>query len=83
MKPLRNNVLLAEAEVQTTSAGGIVLTGSVETGAKPGKVLAVGPDTANVQVGDTVYLQWPKALAVSYNGGAAALVSEEFIEAIA
>ena len=50
MKPLKNYVLVADAGEDTkTTAGGIILQTDIDTGSKPGFVVAVGPDVQNVK----------------------------------
>jgi co-chaperonin GroES (HSP10) len=82
MKPLKDYILLAESKSETTTESGIVLTGSAETGSKPGIVLAIGPDVKDVQVGDKVAVKWGDALAVSVDNSQAALISEESVYGI-
>ena len=83
MKPLKNFVLVTQAEIQQTTASGIVLSGtSADSGSKPGKVEAVGPEVTTIQVGDQVAVKWGEALAVQYEGRDAALISDEAIYAI-
>ena len=43
IRPLHDKVILKREEVETKSAGGIVLTGSAATKSTRAKVLAVGP----------------------------------------
>lgn len=63
IRPLHDRVILKREEVETKSAGGIVLTGSAATKSTRGKVLAVGKGRVlndgkiqpmDVKVGDTV-----------------------------
>lgn len=63
LRPLHDKVILKREEVETKSAGGIVLTGSAATKSTRGKVVAVGTgrilENGNVQplavkVGDVV-----------------------------
>ena len=62
LRPLHDKVILKREEVETKSAGGIVLTGSAATKSTRGKVIAVGTgllENGNVQplavkVGDVV-----------------------------
>jgi co-chaperonin GroES (HSP10) len=76
MKPLKNYVLVTEAKQETTTASGIVLSGSVEKGAKPGIVEAVGQSVEQVAIGDKVAVVWDKGMRVDANK---VLVSEDFI----
>ncbi|QIW15470.1 co-chaperone GroES [Pasteurellaceae bacterium RH1A] len=61
--PLHDKVILKREEVETKSAGGIVLTGSAATKSTRGKVIAAGPGRIlengsvhpmHVKVGDVV-----------------------------
>lgn len=63
IRPLHDRVIIKREEVETRSAGGIVLTGSAATKSTRGKVLAVGKGRVlndgkiqpmDVKVGDTV-----------------------------
>jgi co-chaperonin GroES (HSP10) len=84
MKPLRNNVLVqqeAESKSNTTESG-IILTSSVNTGTKPGVVIAVGDGVEHVKVMDRVYLHWNKAMLVKHEGAESAIVSEDDVVAI-
>lgn len=79
MNPLKNYVLVTQQEAETKTASGIVLTGSsVDVGARPGRVDAVGPDVNKheIKVGDKVALIWEKSLRIDTNR---VLVSDEFI----
>jgi co-chaperonin GroES (HSP10) len=82
VKALKNNVVLAEVKKDNTTAAGIILSGDVETGAKPGIVMAVGPDVKSVAEGDKVAVRWGEALAVSENGTQLAVISEDHVYAI-
>lgn len=82
MKLLRNNVLVTQAQHEEVSTGGIILTGSIESGVKPAVVLEVGPDVIGVGEGDKVYLHWNKGMAITHEGEQAAIISEEHIEAV-
>lgn len=63
IRPLHDRVIIKREEVETKSAGGIVLTGTAATKSTRGKVLAVGKGRIlndgtvhpmDVKVGDTV-----------------------------
>lgn len=79
MKPLKDYALVGEVEVENKTASGLIISGGVETGSRPGVVLAVGPDTTHVKSGDKIALDWSKGLAVTVEGTKAVLVSEEHI----
>ena len=44
LEMIGSKVLVTEATQESTSAGGIILQGAVSKAAKPGLVLAVGPE---------------------------------------
>jgi len=80
MKPLKNYVVVADAGEDTkTTAAGIILTESIETGSKPGFVVAVGPDVQNIKPTDRIALDWGKGMPITLNGEKVILVSEDFI----
>ena len=63
IRPLQDRVLVKRLEVETKSAGGIVLTGSAAEKSTKGEVVAVGPGrvldngetkAVAVQIGDVV-----------------------------
>ena len=83
MKPTYDNVFVTDVAKETVTASGIVLTGDVETGSKPGLVVAVGPDcNPDLQPGMEVYLKWNEATPVTYQGKQGALVSQTNILAV-
>lgn len=83
MKPLKNNILVVDTGEDTkTTASGIILQTDIETGSKPGFVLAVGPDVESVKVQDKIALEWNKGLPITLNGEKAILISEEFVKAV-
>ena len=83
MKPTFNNVFVIEHELDNTTESGIILTGTVETGLKPGVVQSAGPECSTVKPADIVYLKWSEAVAVTHKGIKGALVSESSILAVA
>ena len=82
MRPLKNYVLLGEVKETLKTDGGIILTASAETGTKPGKILAVGPTTEDVEVGQHVICDWKTATPVTVEGVQCVLLKEENILAI-
>jgi len=83
MKMLGNNVLVAEVQKEATTAGGIILTESIDKGSKPGLVLAVGGGAlGTVMSGNKVFLDWSKSLPVNVEGKAAVIVDVEHIKAV-
>jgi len=60
IKPLHNKILIERLETIKETSSGIILKHSEEP--DRAKVLAVGPDADEVQVGDTVQPDWGKAI---------------------
>jgi co-chaperonin GroES (HSP10) len=81
MKPLRNNVLVAQMKEDKTSAAGIIIAGP-DTASKNGKVMAVGDECVFVKVGDTVVPDWSKSKQTVVNGIQCVVLSEDDIHAI-
>jgi co-chaperonin GroES (HSP10) len=80
MNPTKRNVLVVDAGEDTkTTAGGIILQTTVETGSKPGFVLAVGPQVECVKPKDRVALDWGKGMPITVKGEKAILINEDFI----
>lgn len=79
MKPTGNRVLVAEVRESSTNSG-LILSRSIET--KRAKILEVGPDVKFVQVGEEIYLDWSKGVAVSEGGRQLVIVSEDHILAV-
>lgn len=80
MKPLKNYILVVDAGVdQKTTESGIILTEAIETGSKPGFVIAKGPDVVGVEKQDTVALDWGKGMPITIKGEKALLISEDFV----
>ena len=83
IKPLRNMILVDEAEQETVSAGGIIIEGarSLEP-SKKAVALAVGPDVEFVKEGDTLFVEWNKGKPVTVDGKKLAMISEDHVAAI-
>ena len=83
MKMLADNVLITEIPTESQSAGGIILTESIDNASKPGLVLSVG-SAANglIKKGKRVFLEWDKAMPVNIEGKAAVIIKSEYIRAI-
>lgn len=60
--PLADKVIIERLPAEKTTASGIVLQRSDEV--DRAKVLAIGPDVDEVQVGDVVLLNWNAAIKV-------------------
>lgn len=82
MRMLNEQVLVTEVKKETTTASGIILSGSTSKAAQPALVLAVGPDVDGIEKGDRVYLEWPKSMAVDWNGSPAAIIDSCWIKAV-
>tara|TARA_B100001059_G_scaffold83529_1_gene81625 strand:+ start:6294 stop:6554 length:261 start_codon:yes stop_codon:yes gene_type:complete len=83
MKMLEDNVLIAEVKEDKQSAGGIILTESVDNASKPGLVLSVGPHVdESIQPGQRVFLEWRESMPVNVEGKAAVIIRSEYIRAV-
>jgi len=81
--PLAKKVLVAENKRENTTQSGIVIEGAAGLGnSKSGTVLAIGPDVTTVNVGDVIYLLWPKAKVVTIDGAQRVIIEEEDIVAV-
>jgi co-chaperonin GroES (HSP10) len=76
-------VLVAAAPKEETTAGGIILSADVkQTASEPGIILSVGPEATHLNKGDTVYLSWDKSMPVRIGGQDAAIIAAEHIKAV-
>ena len=86
MKMLKNYVLVAEVEKETTTAGGIILSADaqLDKASKPGLVIATGPqcDIKEVKAGDRVYLQWNESMPINHEGQGAVIIEDKYIKAV-
>jgi len=82
MKPLKNYVLLGEVKEDLKTDGGIILTQSVDTGTKPGKILAIGPDVEGLAVGQHVICEWKTSTPVMVDGFQCVLLKDDNVLAI-
>jgi len=83
MKMLADNVLVTEVHEDKQSAGGIILTESIDNASKPGLVLSVGEDAnKDLKKGQRVFLKWTEAMPVNVEGKAAVIIKSEHIRAI-
>ncbi|WP_373819703.1 co-chaperone GroES [Glaesserella sp.] len=91
IRPLHDKVILKREEVETKSAGGIVLTGSAATKSTRGTVIAVGNGRTldngtvlplNVKVGDVVIFNEYGVKEEKIDGEEVLIISEENILAI-
>lgn len=80
MTPTKNFVLVVDAgEDETKTKGGLILTAPIETGSKPGFVLAIGPNVTTCSPTDKIALDWGKGMPITLEGEKAILISEDFI----
>jgi co-chaperonin GroES (HSP10) len=56
MKPTLNNILIERIPGSKETESGIILKSTLDQ--DKGKVLAIGPDVTEVNVEDTVFLNW-------------------------
>lgn len=83
MRLMKDNLLVKQRETQTTTAGGIILTGETSRGNKPGVVVRVGPDAEGIiSEGDTIYIEWDKGFPIEIEGILCSIISAEHIKAI-
>nr|QMP83308.1 MAG: chaperonin GroES [Caudoviricetes sp.] len=62
MKPTLNNILIERIPGSKETESGIILKSTLDQ--DKGKVLAIGPDVTEVNVEDTVFLNWNAATKV-------------------
>lgn len=82
MIPLKDYVLMGEVKEELKTATGLILTASVTSGSKPGKVLAIGPDVQGLKVGQHVICEWKESTPVEVEGIMCVLIKDENILAI-
>ena len=58
LTPLRNNVIVEKLEKELTTSSGIILKSSDE--ADKAKVVAIGPEVNDVEVGNVLLINWNK-----------------------
>jgi|TARA_R100000084_G_C4561626_1_gene104870 chaperonin GroES len=54
MKPLRNEIVVKAVKQEAKTESGIILDDALAAPQTTGEVLAIGPETKQIQVGDTV-----------------------------
>lgn len=85
MHALHDYVIVVEEssdnqEQKTT--GGIILTQPVETGHKPARVIAVGPEVKHIHPGQKCYCKWSDALPFTDDGIKMAALRQESVFAV-
>lgn len=82
-RPLGKKVLVAENKRENQTASGIILEGTQGLGeSKTGTVMAIGPNVAEVKVGDKILLDWSKAAVTTVDGAQRVIILEENIVAV-
>lgn len=79
MKPLKNNVVIAQEAQKKTTESGIILSAESKDTVKTGVVLFIGPDVETVKVGDKVMPNWQMAKPLSIGSQQTAVLSEDDI----
>jgi co-chaperonin GroES (HSP10) len=86
MKMLNDSVLvmLEAEEKETTTMGGIILTGTPDDdqSSKPATVLAVADSVEDVVVGDVIYLSWVNSIPITVEGKKLNIVPAENIKVV-
>lgn len=85
MKVLHDNVLVTEdTQKETTTAAGLILSADIQTGNKPGRVIAFGEELADsgLYPDAKVYLKWSEAMPVELDGLKCGVVKYEHIKLI-
>jgi|SaaInlV_100m_DNA_5_1039725.scaffolds.fasta_scaffold57948_2 co-chaperonin GroES (HSP10) len=84
MKALNDYVIVIQEETNkdNKTVGGIILTTEVNTGHKPGRVIAVGCNVKNVEPGQICYFNWQTSQPFTDDGQKMAAVKEEQIFAV-
>ncbi len=82
MKVLHNNVLVTQAEAETTTAGGIILQNDISSGNKPAVIIAFGDDVKGLQQENKVFLDWSKSMPVEIDGLKCAVIDFSHIKLI-
>ena len=81
--PIRKQVLIAQIARKTVSAGGIIIEGARSVADnETARVLAIGSEVTDVQVGDEVLVDWAKGSPVTIDGQQRIIIKEEFIIAV-
>lgn len=82
MKVLHNNVLVTQAEAETTTSGGIILQNDISSGNKPAVIIAYGDDVQGLQQENKVFLDWSKSMPVEIDGLKCAVIDFNHIKLI-
>ncbi len=79
LRPLKNKVILEFIEKEKVSPGGIVLQKADPTEANRGKVVAIGTDVTDVEIGQEVLPNWNAAQKTKHENETFYIIEEEQI----
>jgi co-chaperonin GroES (HSP10) len=79
LKPLRNKVILELIEKETVSPGGIVLSKADPTEANRGRVVTIGSEVTEIDVGMEVLPNWNAAQKTKFENETFYIIDEEQI----
>jgi chaperonin GroES len=79
MKPLHNNVLIAELKQDKTTESGIILAGEAKERSQQALVMAVGPEVTQVKLHDKVIPDWSKGRVTKIGELQGVVIKEEDI----
>jgi co-chaperonin GroES (HSP10) len=75
--PIKSKVLIELLEKETTTPGGIVLAIPDREDINKAKVITIGDKVLDVQVGDTVLVNWNQAVETKYDDGRKTYIIDE------
>jgi co-chaperonin GroES (HSP10) len=75
--PIKSKILIELLEKETTTPAGIVLAVPDRDDINKAKVIAIGDKVLDVQVGDTVLVNWNQAVETKYEAGRKTYIIEE------
>jgi co-chaperonin GroES (HSP10) len=82
LKPIKSNIILELIQKEKVTSSGIVLASADPAEVNRGKVLSIGPDVEEVQVGDEVLPNWNAAKKSKYQDQEFYVIDEEHIVGI-
>lgn len=75
-------IVVAEDKKENKTEAGIILTVDVETGHKPARVIATGPDVKHIHPGQKCYCNWNDALGFTDDGVKMAALKQSSVFAV-
>ena len=75
--PIKSKILIELLEKETTTPAGIVLAVPDRDDINKAKVIAIGDKVVDVQVGDTVLVNWNQAVETKYDDERKTYIIEE------